>query len=177
MAHLARGCRLMAVTWIWWVKYPQSVAQICRSGDFTQQCRFTAAGEPFFPGRLPGARAAIPRARPSGQHLNRLAIIYRGMEFPCVAQRKRIQLGTMRLQVRSLGSLGGFRIWHCHKLLYRLQTWLGPHMAAAVAVALPSSCSSDLTPSPGTSVCCRYGPEKQKNKKQQKKKLLEQKSI
>ena len=41
------------------------------------------------------------------------------MGVPIVAQRKRIQLGTMRLQVQSLVSLsvamscGVARIWHC----------------------------------------------------------------
>ena len=35
----------------------------------------------------------------------------------------------------------------------------------AVAVAWGSSCSSDLTPSLGTSICHRYGPKKEKHKK------------
>ena len=30
-----------------------------------------------------------------------------------MAQQKRIQLGTVRLQVQSLASLSGLRIWHC----------------------------------------------------------------
>ena len=33
-----------------------------------------------------------------------------------VVQWKRIQLGTMRFQVRSLASLSGLRIWRCHEL-------------------------------------------------------------
>ena len=49
-------------------------------------------------------------------------------EVPIVAQRKRIQLGTMRLQVRSLASLRGLRIRHCPEL------WCGP---AAVALIQP----------------------------------------
>ena len=32
---------------------------------------------------------------------------------PVVTQGKRIQLGTMRLQIRSLASLSGLRIWCC----------------------------------------------------------------
>ena len=48
-----------------------------------------------------------------------------GNGVPVVAQRKRIQLGTMRLQVRSLALLSGLRIQHCHELWYTLQTWLG----------------------------------------------------
>ena len=35
---------------------------------------------------------------------------------PTVAQWNQILLGTMRLQVRSLASLSGLRIWHCHEL-------------------------------------------------------------
>ena len=38
-----------------------------------------------------------------------------------MAQRKRIQLGTMRLWVLSLASLNGLRIQCCHELWYRLQ--------------------------------------------------------
>ena len=38
--------------------------------------------------------------------------------------------------------------------------WLGSHLAVPVAQA--GNCSSDLTPSLGTSVCCRCGPKKQK---------------
>ena len=30
-----------------------------------------------------------------------------------MVQQKQTQLGTMRLQVRSLASLRGLRIWHC----------------------------------------------------------------
>ena len=36
-------------------------------------------------------------------------------------------------------------------------------VAVAVAVAEASGCSSDLTPSLGTSMCCRYGNKKKKN--------------
>ena len=45
-----------------------------------------------------------------------------------MAQQKQIQLGTMRLQVRSLASLSGLRIQHCHEL------WCRP---AAVAPIRP----------------------------------------
>ena len=40
---------------------------------------------------------------------------------------------------------------------------LGSHIAVAVAVA--GRGSSDLTPSLGTSICCRRGPKKKKKKK------------
>ena len=45
-----------------------------------------------------------------------------------MAQRKRIQLGTTRLQVQSLASLSGLRIRRCHEL------WCRP---AAVAPTVP----------------------------------------
>ena len=42
-----------------------------------------------------------------------------------MAQRKRIQLGTMRFQVQSQALLSGLRIWCCRELWYRSQTRLG----------------------------------------------------
>ena len=50
-----------------------------------------------------------------------------------MAQQKRIQLGTMGLQVLSLASLSGLRIRHCCELWYRLQTRLGSCVAVALA--------------------------------------------
>ena len=41
-----------------------------------------------------------------------------------MAQWKQIQLGTITLQVQSLTSLSGLRIWHCHELWFRSQMWL-----------------------------------------------------
>ena len=58
---------------------------------------------------------------------------------PIMVQQKQIQLGTMRLQVQSLASLSGLRIWRCCELwcgsqmqldLVLLQLW---HRLAAVA--------------------------------------------
>ena len=66
-----------------------------------------------------------------------------------MAQWKRIQLGTRRLWVRSLATLSG------------LQTQLGS-CVVAVAVVQADSCSSDLTPSLGTSVCHECSPRKKK---------------
>ena len=51
---------------------------------------------------------------------------------PIVAQHKRTWLVSMRMQVRSLASLSGLRIWRCHVLQGRSQTWLGSCMAVAV---------------------------------------------
>ena len=39
---------------------------------------------------------------------------------------------------------------------------LGSGIAVTVPVSVASSCSSDLTPGLGTSICCRCGPKKQK---------------
>ena len=50
---------------------------------------------------------------------------------PIMGQQKRARLGTMRLQVRFLASLSGFRIQRCHELWYRPQ-WLGSGIAVAV---------------------------------------------
>ena len=67
----------------------------------------------------------------------------------------------MRMQVRSLASLNRLVIRHCRELWCRLQTWLGSGVAAAVVLA--GSCSSDLTPCLGTSICfgcCPRPPKK-----------------
>ena len=53
---------------------------------------------------------------------------------PVMAQRKQTQLGTMRLQVRSLILLSGLMYqWSCRELWYRSQMRLGSHVAVAVA--------------------------------------------
>ena len=61
-----------------------------------------------------------------------------------MAQWIGIQLGTMKLRVRSLALLSGLRILHCHGLWCSLKTWLGSGIAVAVAWA--SGCGSDATP-------------------------------
>ena len=59
-----------------------------------------------------------------------LKIVGRGV--PILAQRKWIQLGTMRFRVWSLASLSGLRIWRCYELWCRSQTRLGSCIAVAV---------------------------------------------
>ena len=49
-----------------------------------------------------------------------------------MAQRKQIQLGIMRLRVQSLALLSGLRIWRCHEMWCRSQTWLRSGIAGAV---------------------------------------------
>ena len=77
------------------------------------------------------------------------------------------------MQVQSLVPLSGLWIWCCCELWCRSETWLGSGVAVAVVYA--GSCSSDLTPSLGTSMCRECGPKKtnqstNKNKRKQKKK-------
>ena len=71
----------------------------------------------------------------------------------------------MRMQVPSLASLSGLRVWCCNELQGRWQTLLGSHVAVAVVHA--NICSSDSTL--GTSICCGCGPKKQKEKKKERK--------
>ena len=82
--------------------------------------------------------------------------------IPFVAQQKQVWLASIRTQVQSLASLSELRIWHCGELWCRLQTWLGSHVA--VAVALSSSYSSNSTPSLGTFVCYSAALKRQKKK-------------
>ena len=49
-----------------------------------------------------------------------------------VAQQKHIWLVSMRVQVRSLASLSGLRIWHCHEVRCRSQAQLRSGVAVAV---------------------------------------------
>ena len=77
---------------------------------------------------------------------------------PIMAQRKQIWLVTTRLQVVSLASLLGLRIWHCCGC--RSQMWLGSDIAVAAAQA--GSYSSNSTPILGTSKYHRCSPKSQK---------------
>ena len=61
---------------------------------------------------------------------------------------------SLRMWVPFLASLSGLRISCYHELYCRSQMWL------ILAVAVASSYSSNLTPSLGTSICCRCSPKK-----------------
>ena len=79
------------------------------------------------------------------------------MKFPLWRSRNESDL---RFQVQSLAFLSRLRIWHCCELWCSSQMRLGSGMAVAGwAVALIA-----LLASLGTSICCRCGPKKQKNK-------------
>ena len=60
------------------------------------------------------------RRRGDGRQQQRPGDIHPGAPV-AVAQSKRIRLGTMRLQVRSLASLSGLRIRRCCELWCRSQ--------------------------------------------------------
>ena len=81
-----------------------------------------------------------------------------------MVQQKQIRLGTMRFWVGSLASLNGLRIWHGQELWCRSQT--RPGSGIAVAVVKAGSCSSNWTPSLGTSIC--HGCDQKKKKKKKK---------
>ena len=71
--------------------------------------------------------------------------------FPLWLSELRTQRSGFRMQVQSLASLGGLRIWHCHKLWCRRKMQL--RSGFPVAVVQTSSCSFDSIPSPGTAIC------------------------
>ena len=73
-----------------------------------------------------------------------------------------MNLATMSMWVWSLASLSGLSIRPCHGLQCRSQRRLGS--SVSVAVVLACRCSSNSTPSLGTSICHRWGPKKQKKK-------------
>ena len=56
----------------------------------------------------------------------------RRRESPLWLSRLQTQLGSMRMQVWSLVSLRGSRIWRCRELWGRSQTWLRSCIAVAV---------------------------------------------
>ena len=51
---------------------------------------------------------------------------------PIVAQQKRIQLVSMRIQVQFLALFSGSRIWCCCELWCRSQKWPGSYITVAV---------------------------------------------
>ena len=72
----------------------------------------------------------------------------------------------MRTKVWFLGSLSGLRIWSCRELWCKLQMQL--RSGITVAVVWPAPEAPIWPPSPGTSICCRYGPKKAKNKQKKR---------
>ena len=74
-----------------------------------------------------------------------------------------IQLGSMRTWVWSLASLSEFRIRCCQELWCRSKMRLSSDVVMAMVQAC--SCSSNSTPSLGTSICRGCSPKKTKKKK------------
>ena len=85
---------------------------------------------------------------------------------PLWLSRLRIWLVSIRMQVQSLDLLSWLRIQCSCELWHSLQTHLGSGIA--VAVALASSWSSNLTPSLETSIWHKCGPKKAKRKKKKR---------
>ena len=80
-----------------------------------------------------------------------------------MAQRQLSQLGSMRMQVRSMASLSRLRIQCCRELWCRLQMQLGSQVAVVAEKA--GDCPPQLTPDLGTSICSKCGHKKRKKKK------------
>ena len=72
----------------------------------------------------------------------------------------------MRIWVQPLASLSALRIQCCHELRCRLQMQLGSGIGVAVVEA--GSCSSNLIPSLGTSICRRDSTKSKKQNKTKK---------
>ena len=80
-----------------------------------------------------------------------------------------IGLRTQHCLHEDVGLILGLRIWCCCKLWHRSQIQL--RSSFAIAVVKACSCSSNSTPSPGTSICCRCyrcGHKKKTNKQTKK---------
>ena len=89
----------------------------------------------------------------------------------CDSVKTKLSLGSTRMQVPSLASLRGSRIWCYCELWCSLQMRLGSRVAVAVVQAC--LCSSDSTPSLGTSMCRICSPKsKQTNKRTKQNKVV-----
>ena len=97
-----------------------------------------------------------------------LCLSVRKKGVPDVTQQKQTQVVSIRMRVQSQASHILSGIWHCHELWCRSKMWLG----SCIAVAVAGSCSSNLTPSLGTSICHGSGPRNGKRAKRLKKKKL-----
>ena len=85
------------------------------------------------------------------RHLNMNKQKYSLRESPIVVQKKRIQLGTMRLWVRSLALLSGLRSHRCCELWWSLQMWLRSGIAEA-SVALMGPLALEFPYAAGTAL-------------------------
>ena len=105
------------------------------------------------------------KSKPYIQRVNKDAFKQGGA--PILAQRQRIPLGTRRVRVRSLASFSGHSVLRCHGLWCRSQRRLRSGAAVSGVDADTGSCSSDWTPSLGTSTCCGWGLKRQKQTREQ----------
>ena len=110
--------------------------------------------------RLAAAAPLWPLA-PGTSICHKFGNMYIGI--PVVVQQKWIWLVSMKMQVWSLALLSGLRIRCCCELWCRSQMQLGS--LSTVAVVQAGDCSSDSTPSLGTSICHNHSPKKRGKKK------------
>ena len=80
-------------------------------------------------------------------------------EFPSRSSRCGSAVTNPTSIHEDVGLIPGLSIRHCHELWCMLQTWLG--FCIAMVVVYAGRCSSNLTPSLGTFICCRCNPKKQ----------------
>ena len=82
-----------------------------------------------------------------------------------MVQQQQIQLGTMRLQVLSLASLSGLRIWRCRELWCRSQMRL--RSGVAMALARPVA-TAPIQPLAWETPCHGCDPKKRQKTKKKK---------
>ena len=84
-------------------------------------------------------------------------------EFQLWLSRLRTQLVSMRIQVQSLASDSGLRIWCYHEPWCSSQMWL--RSSVTVALVWAGGHGFDLTPSLGISICHGCSPKNTKKNK------------
>ena len=144
-----------------WITLPQPHSSSCYSCKVSCRVMPLSSVRALFPGILSNSQNSssfLSNFNLTGSTWTPYLKLQPGV--PILAQRKWIGLASTRMQVRSLALLSGLRIWYCCEWWCRLQMWVWSGMAVAVA----GSCSSDVTPSLGTSICCGYSPKIKKTK-------------
>lgn len=87
-----------------------------------------------------------------------------GRSSPC-GLVETIRLVSLRTRVPSLVSFSGLMICRCSELWCRSHTHLISDLALLWLWGGPAAVAPVLTPSLGTSICCKWGPQKPKKKR------------